>query len=364
MGLEIFAGAKVLVTGHTGFKGSWLCLWLNSLGANITGISDRIPTVPSLFVALGIESIIDHRIIDVENYADVYSVIDEVRPDFIFHLAAQPIVQTSFIDPLRTWHTNTLGTLNVLESIRVCDRPLTAIFVTSDKAYDNVEWEWGYRETDRLGGPDPYSASKGAAELAISSYVRSYFDQSKNIKIGVGRAGNVIGGGDWADARIVPDIARAWSSGEDLTLRNPNSTRPWQHVLEPLSGYIQLALELESSREFHGEAFNFGPSTIDNFSVLNVVEGMAQHWLGHEWVIDSNGEYGKKESKLLKLNCDKAYFHLSWSPVWGFDRTIQETAVWYRDFYSDSKTPIRELSLGQINQYRAEAAQQGLRWAQ
>lgn len=361
--LDIFSGAKVLVTGHTGFKGSWLALWLGALGAQVTGISDQIPTAPSHFEAANIASSMDHRFVNIENYDAVYDVVKEVKPEFIFHLAAQPLVQKSFIDPLKTWQTNTIGTLNLLEAIRTNDERVTAVFVTSDKAYDNVEWEWGYRENDRLGGPDPYSASKGGAELVISSYVRSYFANSEKIRIGVGRAGNVIGGGDWAESRIVPDIARAWSAGSPVVLRNPSSTRPWQHVLEPLSGYLQLAVELHSSDALHGEAFNFGPSTLDAHSVIDVVTEMSDYWDAMPWELESGDPLSTKESKLLKLNCDKALFHLEWRSIWDFRRTVKETATWYKDFYSSGPLDISELSLGQIKKYCEDAAILGLRWA-
>lgn len=362
--LNVFSGTRVLITGHTGFKGSWLSLWLHSLGAKVVGISDKIPTTPSNFEAIGAENFVDHRTLNIENFREVLATLDEVKPDFIFHLAAQPIVNEAFENPLDTWKTNTLGTVNVLEAIRQHGHPVTAIFITSDKAYDNVEWEWGYRETDRLGGPDPYSASKGAAEIAINSYVRSYFDDNSCVRIGIGRAGNVIGGGDWAESRIVPDCARAWSSGNTVTLRNPNSTRPWQHVLEPLSGYLQLAIELHESPKLHGEAFNFGPSAVENHSVIQVVEGMGIHWDKVSWRIDPDFKESHQESRLLKLNCDKALFHLGWKSIWDFDQTILETTTWYRDYYSNEDISVFDLSLKQIQKYQELAKSVGMKWAQ
>ncbi len=265
---KIFSGSKVLITGHTGFKGSWLSLWLSGLGANVTGVSLDIPTEPSHFLSGSINEMLAKDLrLDIRDSAAMKDLIKVLQPDFVFHLAAQPIVRRSYADPVESWQTNTLGTVNILQALRGLEKACTAVFITSDKCYDNVEWEWGYRETDALGGPDPYSASKGAAELAIRSYVRSYFPADGNIRIGVGRAGNVIGGGDWALDRIVPDCVRAWSRGENVELRNPAATRPWQHVLEPLSGYLNLALALKKDNKLHGEPFNFGPPAQQNHSV-------------------------------------------------------------------------------------------------
>jgi CDP-glucose 4,6-dehydratase len=247
--LRVFSGERVLVTGHTGFKGSWLVIWLRMLGAKVAGIALDPPSEPSHFDAAGLApGMVDLRL-DVRDRAALKDRIAQFAPDFVFHLAAQPLVRRSYADPVETYETNVIGTLNVLESLRALDRPCVAVLITSDKCYDNVEWVWGYRETDALGGPDPYSASKGAAELVIRSHVRSYFPSATSkVRIGVGRAGNVIGGGDWADDRIVPDCVRAWSAGAAVELRNPRATRPWQHVLEPLSGYLPLgaALQLRS----------------------------------------------------------------------------------------------------------------------
>lgn len=262
--LNVFANTKVLVTGHTGFKGSWLSLWLTQLGAQVSGISLGVPTEPSHFAAAGlVERIQDYRL-DIRDGTALKSLVQDIQPDFVFHLAAQPLVRRSYADPVETWQTNAMGTINVLEALRGLKNPCVAVLITSDKCYDNVEWVWGYRETDALGGPDPYSASKGAAELAIRSYVRSYFPKDGPVRIGVGRAGNVIGGGDWADDRIVPDCVHAWSRGETVQLRNPLATRPWQHVLEPLSGYLNLAIALHLDAKWHGEPFNFGPPAQQN----------------------------------------------------------------------------------------------------
>jgi len=360
---ETFADRTVLVTGHTGFKGSWLSLWLTQLGARVVGVSDDIPTRPSHFAAghLG-ERLEDHRL-DIRDAEGLKGLVAEVAPDFVFHLAAQPLVRRSYTEPVDTWQTNTMGTVNVLEALRALDRHCVAVLITSDKCYDNVEWVWGYRETDRLGGPDPYSASKGAAELAIRSYVRSYFPQDGKIRIGVGRAGNVIGGGDWAEDRIVPDCVRAWGSGESVPLRNPLATRPWQHVLEPLSGYLNLAVALHRDASFHGEPFNFGPPAQQNHTVGELVEEMAVYWDQVRWE-DVSAQYGGPyESGLLKLNCDKALHHLRWQAVWDFRATVRETVLWYRHYYEHSDASIADFSLRQISAYMARAREQELAWA-
>lgn len=360
--LSVFKGSRVLVTGHTGFKGSWLSLWLSQLGADVFGVSKSVPTNPSHFTEEFFSKIIsDHRL-DIQSTDEIKVLIDQIQPDFIFHLAAQSLVRHSYIDPLSTWKTNALGTINVLEALRGIKKSCVAIFITSDKCYENVEWVWGYRETDSLGGSDPYGASKAAAELAIRSYVQSFFPIDGRVRIGVGRAGNVIGGGDWAPDRIVPDCVRAWSLGETVSLRNPLATRPWQHVLEPLSGYLSLALALTRDENLHGEPFNFGPTDINNHSVGSLVTEIAKHWEKVSWEDLSLNEGGPFESGLLKLNCDKALHHLNWHSVWDFQDTVRETAVWYREYYECSSNSIIETSLRQINKYVSEAKIQGIPW--
>jgi CDP-glucose 4,6-dehydratase len=361
--LGIFKDARVLITGHTGFKGSWLSLWLSQLGAQVYGVSIGIPTTPSHAEAAGLkERLHDHRL-DIRDAIPLKTLVEEIQPDFVFHLAAQALVRPSHADPVDTWHTNTMGTINVLESLRVLRNPCVAVFITSDKCYDNVEWVWGYRETDALGGPDPYSASKGAAELAIRSYVRSFFPVDGFVRIGVGRAGNVIGGGDWAKDRIVPDCMRAWSKGKAVTLRIPLATRPWQHVLEPLSGYLNLALVLKESSALHGQPFNFGPPTQQNHSVAELVTTMTEHWDQVRWDDISEQFSGPYESGLLKLNCDKALHHLHWQAVWDFNATVRETALWYRRYYEHPTQSIADFSLRQIAAYVFSAQKQGLAWA-
>lgn len=358
-----FNTKTVLITGHTGFKGAWLTAWLKQLGANVVGIAHNVPTEPSHFSAarLGAD-MLDHRI-DIRDRSELEEAIVATQPDFLFHLAAQALVRRSYDDPLETWQTNVLGTLNVLEGLRKLDKSCAAVIVTSDKCYDNVEWVWGYRETDAMGGPDPYSASKGAAELAIRSHMKSYFptDTSK-VRIASARAGNVIGGGDWAEHRIVPDCVKAWSAGNIVDLRNPHSTRPWQHVLEPLSGYLTLAIALARCPELHGQPFNFGPQAQQNHSVLALVQQMAMHWDQVRWQDVSGLALGPYESGLLKLNCDKALHYLKWHAAMAFDDTVRMTAEWYRAYYQQS-APIAEVTVAQIAAYTAIAKQQGIDWA-
>lgn len=361
---SIFSDTSVVITGHTGLKGTWLTAWLKHLGAKVVGIALDPPTDPSHFsVAHLADGMTDLRI-DIRNRAALEDAIVSAKPDFVFHLAAQALVRRSYDEPLETWQTNVLGTLHVLEALRKLDKPCAAVIITSDKCYDNVEWVWGYRETDAMGGPDPYSASKGAAELAIRSHIKSYFPKATSkVRIASARAGNVIGGGDWAADRIVPDCVKAWSINNAVNLRNPHSTRPWQHVLEPLSGYLSLAIALSQQPELHGEPFNFGPPAQQNHSVLELVQQMALHWDQVRWQDVSKSATGPYESGLLKLNCDKALHFLRWHAVMGFEDTVRMTAEWYRVYYQDPAR-IADTTRSQIESYISLAKQQGLAWAQ
>lgn len=361
--LDIFKGSRVLVTGHTGFKGSWLSFWLELLGAQVYGLSLDVPTSPSHFEHLGLGFKERDIRVDISNAEAVAATIRNVKPDFIFHLAAQALVRRAHADPLGTWQTNTFGTLNLLRALQKAESSCVAIFVTSDKSYDNVEWEWGYRETDALGGSDPYSASKGGAELAIKSFVRSFFPQNGAIRIGIGRAGNVIGGGDWAADRLVPDSVVAWSRGDSVVLRSPSATRPWQHVLEPLSGYLNLAISLYQGDRLHGEAFNFGPPANQDFSVEKLVEEMSKHWNKVKWRTQIPIEKGPSESTLLKLNCDKALHYLGWEATWDFETTVRETVDWYKHFYEASHVDVKAISEFQIKSFCEAATQKGLEWS-
>lgn len=359
-----FSNRTVLVTGHTGFKGSWLTAWLTQLGAKVVGLSLDIVTEPSHFEAANMGDGITDLRIDIRDRARIEEAVLSVQPDFVFHLAAQALVRRSYADPIETWQTNVIGTLHVLEALRKLDKPCSAVIITSDKCYDNVEWVWGYRETDAMGGPDPYSASKGAAELAIRSHIKSYFPKSvSKIRIASARAGNVIGGGDWAENRIVPDCVKAWSTNDIVKLRNPHSTRPWQHVLEPLSGYLSLAVALTQRPEIHGEAFNFGPQFQQNHSVQQLVKQMELHWEQVRWQDVSQVAVGPYESGLLKLNCDKVLHYLNWHAVMGFEDTVRMTTEWYKAYYQ-KPAQIAEVTRKQIFDYIEFAKKLGLAWAQ
>ncbi len=347
--LDSFKGKKIIITGHTGFKGSWLTAWLNELGANVIGVSFDIPTTPAHFEILDFKNIENYQF-DIRDLDSTKNLFKRCAPDYVFHLAAQSLVINSYKKPVNTWTTNLLGTVNILESLRCLTNPCSSVLITSDKCYDNLEWEWGYRENDKLGGPDPYSASKGAAEIAISSYFRSFFSNSNNIKIASARAGNVIGGGDWSQNRLIPDCIRAWSKGQSVILRNPDSTRPWQHVLEPLSGYLTLAKDLSLNTKLNGKSFNFGPSELSTKSVLDLVNKMSEYWPKVKWNLEKNNE-SFHESALLKLNCDLAYEVLKWKPKLDFELTTKMTALWYKNFYENSNSEAKECTISQINEY-------------
>jgi CDP-glucose 4,6-dehydratase len=361
--INSYRNKTVLVTGHTGFKGTWLCHWLDMMGARVVGIAVDIPTEPANFNVSGVAGMIkDHRL-DIRNTQALAKLVKETDPDFVFHLAAQPLVRYSHAHPLETMTTNAIGTAAVLESLKALDKTVTAIMVTSDKAYDNVEWPWGYRETDFLGGKDIYSASKGMAELAIKGYLHTYFNNAGNVRLGIVRAGNVIGGGDWAPDRIVPDAMRAWSRNEDVKIRSSGATRPWQHVLEPLGGYLHLGAVLADSPALHGEAFNFGPPADQDFTVRDLLEEMQKHWENISWKDMSGGENKIHEAGLLKLNCDKALALLGWHSVLDFAITVEMTVKWYKTFYGNPKAGMRNLTREQISQYLTLAGEQGFRWA-
>ena len=363
--MEAFYKDKsVLVTGHTGFKGSWLVHWLSLMGAKVTGIANSVPTEPANFITSQLADLVRDIWLDVRNMDELGRAIRDVEPDIVFHLAAQSLVRPSYEYPLETISTNAMGTANILESLRNSNKPVTAVLITSDKAYDNVEWVWGYRETDALGGKDIYSASKGMAELAIKCYLESFYrDKECKVRLAVARAGNVIGGGDWATDRIVPDCMRAWSENRNVDIRNPAATRPWQHVLEPLSGYLSLACELSARSELHGEAFNLGPPSKQDQSVRDLITEMARHWDNISWN-DISGQSGKlHEAGLLKLNCDKALAMLGWMPTLDFSRTVEMTVSWYGMFYQEKPTSMQDFSRDQILQYCTLAREQGMGWA-
>jgi len=350
--LNTYSDKKVLITGHTGFKGSWLSVWLNHLGAEVIGLSLDVPSSPANFEVSGLQHILsDHRL-DIRDGEAVCNFIHQHQPDVVFHLAAQALVRPSYEFPIETLSTNAMGSANVLDALRGLESQVVAVMITSDKAYDNVEWVWGYRETDRLGGKDPYSASKGMAELAIRTFVESFFNEPEsNVRVGITRAGNVIGGGDWAKDRIVPDCMRSWSENKIVDIRSPEATRPWQHVLEPLSGYLTLGANLMQSAKLHGEAYNFGPPAHQNYSVRELIDTMANYWDSVNWNDVSDHQQVVHEAGLLKLNCDKALADLDWQPTLQFEDTVRMTAEWYKTYYQQHVESMYEFTVSQITEY-------------
>ena len=350
---QFFLNKKVLITGNTGFKGSWLSIWLNLLGAKLYGLALAPPTHPSLFEEARLNKIIENNKIDIRDFKKVKDLVIDIQPDYVFHLAAQPIVKYSYLHPVETWQTNVLGTVNILESLRFLNKKCIGIIITSDKCYENLEWEWGYRETDRLGGSDPYSASKGSAELAFSSYHKSFFSKNymSKVRIASARAGNVIGGGDWAENRIIPDCIKSWIENLPAQIKSPNSTRPFQHVLEPLSGYISLAEKLSINGKLSGQSFNFGPLSNSNHKVIDIVKKLSKSWKNSSWEINK-GESKISEAKLLKLNCDKALSLLKWEPTLDFEKTMELTFDWYYNYYYE-KISSFDKCCSQIKEYKS-----------
>ena len=360
---DVYKGKKIFITGNTGFKGAWLSTWLLSLGAEVFGYSLNIPTNPAMFEAIHLKKRLGHYYGDVQKFDELNSCINEIRPDFIFHLAAQAIVSTSYKDPLGTVSTNVMGTANICEVIRRIDWPCVCVLITSDKAYENVEWIWGYRETDALGGSDVYSGSKGASELVIKSYWRSFIQHKANIKLGVARAGNVIGGGDWAKDRIVVDSIRAFSTGIPVEIRCPAATRPWQHVLEPLSGYLNLGQYLFEGKIKNGEPYNFGPHAEQMKTVLELVRDIAELWeLEANQMVKVVENLPFQEATRLKLNCDKALTYLHWRCTLHYEECVQYVADWYRSYYCGNNN-MYDFTVRQIKSYMDKAVEQKIEWA-
>ncbi len=361
---ECYAGKRVLVTGHTGFKGGWLVTWLNRLGADVCGYSIGVPTRPSLFEKADLKNHVRHELGDICDQDRLKQVIISFRPDFVFHLAAQALVLTSYAEPVETLRVNVLGTATLLQALRSVNWPCVAVFITSDKAYDNVEWPWGYRENDALGGKDVYSGSKGAAELAFKSYYHSFFSAPQTtVRVATARAGNVIGGGDWAADRIIVDCIRAWLKGKPVQIRSPKATRPWQHVLEPLSGYLTLAARMTQDASLHGESFNFGPRAEQNATVLELLMSLAGVW-GFEDPAESFEVIGNvpfHEASLLKLSTDKALLALRWEANLGYEECVSFTGVWYRDVFKHGVSAW-ELTNAQIESYVSAAVNRRRVW--
>jgi CDP-glucose 4,6-dehydratase len=358
-GLSGFDGKSVVITGHTGFKGSWLSLWLHRLGAHVTGYSLEPPSTPNNFEASAIADVLVEDVRgDIRDADLIADVVERRAPDVLFHLAAQPIVRASLIDPRETFDVNVVGTASVLDAVRRTGKPCVVVTVTSDKCYRNDGQVWGFRESDPLGGHDPYSASKAGSELVVDAYRSSFFPTDRidehGVRLASVRAGNVIGGGDWAADRIVPDAVRALASGTDLVVRNPGSTRPWQHVLEPLSGYLELAGRLLTD-EHPGqwaEAWNFGPVVSDEASVAELATALVKAWGEGRWTTPSAAT-ANVEAKTLRIAIDKAVSALGWQPRWHLNETVSRTVEWYRQFYRNPKASMREHSIGDIAAYEA-----------
>jgi len=347
--LETFRGKRVLVTGHTGFKGSWLTLMLHGLGADVMGYAQAPDYADGHFERLGLEKRIRHVTGDVRDLDRMRTEVAAFRPEIVFHMAAQALVRPSYVDPKTTFDINVGGGVNLLEVVRNCESVRALVFITSDKCYENLEWIWGYRETDAMGGHDPYSASKGAAELVFSSYLRSFFANRLDFGAATARAGNVIGGGDWAPDRIVPDCVRAVQSGRAITIRSPRATRPWQHVLEPISGYLKLGAMLYEHGHAYDGAWNFGPHVGEVRTVLDVANAIAAQFENGSVIVDEPRDM-PHEASLLQLNSDKARQLLQWNTRWNFDQTLAATVGWYRDVLVNDRS-AEEVSSAQISAY-------------
>lgn len=346
--LSSLKGKRVFVTGDTGFKGSWLCLWLTKLGAEVAGYALPPQRQNDHFCLLGLPKHINHTDGDIRDFAKLKKAVDDFQPEVMFHLAAQPLVKTSYADPKQTFDTNVSGSVNVMEIIRQTDWVRALVLITSDKCYRNKEWIWGYRETDELGGHDPYSASKAAAELAFAAYLESFFKPRAGLGAASVRAGNVIGGGDWSDNRIVPDCIRWLMAEQPIILRNPQATRPWQHVLEPLGGYLFLASRLLGDPKRFSGSWNFGPKSDSTHTVRELADLVARFWGGGEVRIAGEPD-ATKEAGLLHLNCDKAHLELRWRPKWDFETCVRETVTWYKGLAHGEAA--WELSSRQIDKY-------------
>ncbi|MBW2569883.1 MAG: CDP-glucose 4,6-dehydratase [Deltaproteobacteria bacterium] len=358
---NVYKGKKIFVTGNTGFKGSWLCFWLMKLGANVCGYSLNLPTDPNHHEILNLD--FETLSGDVRDLKKLQRSIEAFQPDIVFHMAAQSLVRKSYQSPVETFESNVIGTVNVFEACRKADYVRAIVNITSDKCYENQEWIWGYRENDPMGGHDPYSASKGCAELVTASYRKSFFpleeyQKSHQTLVASARAGNVIGGGDWGDNRLVPDIMRAAGQNEKAIIRNPQATRPWQHVLEPLSGYLLLGQQLFEGKKEFSEAWNFGPTDEGNRNVLAVVRELQKHWSNIDYQIKADKK-NPHEANLLKLDCSKAYAKLKWESVWNSSDTFVKTVQWYKMYYESGRVCSEE----QLAEYITDAKHKQISWA-
>lgn len=358
---NVYKSKKVLVTGHTGFKGSWLSLWLKELGADVYGIALEPKTRQDNFVVTGLKDKINHNNCNIKEKEKLFALFAQIQPQMVFHLAAQALVKKSFNDPVDTYETNLLGTVNVLEAIRHTPSVKTAVMITSDKCYKNVEWEWGYRETDELGGLDPYGASKACAELAINSYRESFFKEPGSSIVASVRAGNVIGGGDWSEKRIIPDIIRALMARKPVELRSPQATRPWQFVLEPLSGYLWLGAKMVTEGDL-SSGWNFGPEISYIVTVHTLAEKIIKLW-GSGTIKDIADKNKFHEATLLSLDISKSRHRLNWEPTLTLDETINFTVQWYKKFTNKKNDILSDFTLKQISDYTKKALERGIKWA-
>ena len=350
---RFWKGRRVFVTGHTGFKGSWLCLWLHEIGAQVKGFALEPPTTPSLFKEARIAELVESETGDIRDLESVTKSIHDFQPDILIHMAAQPLVRYSYDAPIETYAVNVLGTAHVLEAAKNCKSIKSVVSVTTDKCYENKEWVWAYRENEPMGGHDPYSSSKGCAELVTASYRKSYYEDS-HIGLASARAGNVIGGGDWALDRLVPDILRAFEKNQPVVIRSPDAIRPWQHVLEPLSGYLKLAQALYQDPRSYAEGWNFGPNEDDAKPVSWILDQMVGSWPGSSWKLDQSAE-NPHEANYLKLDISKAKSKLHWRPIWSLSETLSQIVSWHKNWISGKdmqKTSIDEISKYMQSMYK------------
>lgn len=348
---ECFNNKKIIITGHTGFKGSWLLAYLSTFNCQIFGISRDIPTKPSHYNLLNVNKNFKNLKLDVRNKKSIVKVFKHIQPDFVFHLAAQSLVKTSYNLPELTFSTNAIGTLNILEALRNLKKKCSVVLITSDKSYKNLETSRGYKETDIIGGEDPYSSSKGCAELIIRTYINFFFIKTNKVRIAVARAGNVVGGGDWSKDRLIPDCIKSWVRNKTVSIRSPHSTRPWQHVIEIIHGYLVLAKSLNENKKLHGQIFNLGPAQKANYSVIQVLKYFRKSWKKCKWKIVKPKSI-HKESKLLKLNSNKANKILKWKTNLNLRETLAMTLDWYKSYYTNNNADMYKISVQQIRDYQ------------